>query len=153
VSGSESGSVGIGTPSISSSPSSSAAGAKDADPRPVRPQFTAPTRPIGVEVPLELTVACGPEGVVVHPGGYRLSYNALRKQGILKRDLETIVRNHEIIDPMIQPKPRLEFLIEPGGSETYWEARRQTVLSGLSWPVSMHVAESSAGRIFPKERF
>jgi hypothetical protein len=100
-----------------------------------------------------LTVACGPDGVRVHPGGYRLTFNALQKDGILKRDLETIVRNHEIIDPMIHPKPRLEFLIEPGGSETYSIARRQTVLSGLSWPVSIHVAESASARMFPKERF
>lgn len=144
--------VGIGLPPVGGSPSST--GAKgSAQPLPSRPQFSAPTKPIGIEVPLVLTVVCGPDGVVVHPGGYRLTFNALEKAGILERDLKTIVRNHEIIDPMIHPKPRLEFLIEPGGSETFSIARRQTVLAGLGWPVSIHVAESASARMFAKERF
>ena len=77
-----------------------------------------------IEVPLPLVVACARDGVTIHPGGYRLSPNALKKQGALSRDLEAIVRNHAIIDPSIRPKPRIEFLIEPGGTETYAEARK-----------------------------
>jgi hypothetical protein len=106
-----------------------------------------------IDVPLDLVVACGPGGVVVHPGGYRLTTAALKKNGLLRRDLETIVRNHELTDPSVRPRPRIQFLIEPGGGDTYAEARRQTVLTGLNWPVAIRVAENSAPRLFPKERF
>ncbi|MGE3820528.1 MAG: cell envelope integrity protein TolA [Isosphaeraceae bacterium] len=106
-----------------------------------------------VEVPLDLVVACGPNGVTIHPGGYRISRATLAREKRLARDLATIVLNYERIDPSIVPRPRLEFLIEPGGSETYGEARRQTVLSGMSWPVTIRVAESSAPDLFGKERF
>lgn len=106
-----------------------------------------------ISVPLDLVVACGPNGVVIHPGGYRLSRPALRKDGALRRDLETIVRNHEMIDASVRPRPRVQFLVEPGGGETYREARRQTVLDGLPWPVSIQVAGAQAASVFPKERF
>ena len=43
--------------------------------------------------------------------------------------------------------------METGGADTYAEARRQTVLSGLSWPVSVKVSENAPSTIFPKERF
>jgi len=106
-----------------------------------------------ISVPLDLVVACGPEGVVIHPGGYRLSRSALGKVGALRRDLETIVRNHELIDASVRPRPQVQFLVEPGGGETYREARRQTVLDGLPWPVSIQVAGAPAPSVFPKERF
>ena len=104
-------------------------------------------------MPLDLVVACGPDGVVIHPGGYRLSRAALGKDGALRRDLQTIVRNHEMIDAGVRPRPRVQFLVEPGGGETYTEARRRTVLDGLMWPVSIQVAGAQAPNVFPKERF
>ena len=119
------------------------------------PEFN-PRKPIekkSIRVPLDLVVACGPKGVVIHPGGYRISLATLRKQALLKTDLQTIVRNHELIDAMVKPVPRLQFLVETGGADTYAEARRQTVLSGLSWPVSVKVSENAPSTIFPKERF
>jgi hypothetical protein len=107
-----------------------------------------------VEVPLDLTVVCNEDGVLLHPGGYQLSKPALKKKdGCLKRDLETIVMNHELIDPTIIAKPRLRFLVEPGGEATFEEARRQTVLSGLPWPVSIQSAGASAPSLFLKEGF
>jgi hypothetical protein len=146
-----------GTPSPSGLPSF--AGLQNspgqADRRPVRKreERKTPRGPKEVNIPLELVVACGPDGVVLHPGGYRISRSSLQRDRLLLRDLETIVRNHELIDPSIHPRPRVRFLVERGGSETYWEARRQTDLAGLSWPVSVQVAESSAPRVMPKERF
>ena len=35
----------------------------------------------------------------------------------------------------------VKFLVEPGGQQTYWDARRQTTLAGLGWPVWLEVAE------------
>jgi hypothetical protein len=100
-----------------------------------------------VQVPLDLTVTCGRDGVTIHPGGYRRSLKSLKKDGTLKQDLETIVRNYQLIDQMVTPRPRIEFLIEPGGGETYQIARNQTVLAALGWPVTIRVVESSAPRL------
>lgn len=150
-SGGQAGQVGLGLPSMTSRPSGLRAG--DIRPRRSTAPPWAPSRTTTIDVPLELVVACGPDGVVIHPGGYRLSASALRKPGVLTRDLETIVHNHALIDPAVRPRPRVRFLIEPGGGETYQEARRRTVLAGLSWPVSLQVAGPPAPRVFPKERF
>lgn len=109
--------------------------------------------PMVVHIPLDLVVACGPEGLIIHPGGYRISQAALERDKRLSRDLATIVDNYRRIDPSVIPNPRLQFLIEPGGHRSYAEARRQTVLSGEEWPVSIRVAESSAPDVFGKERF
>ncbi len=106
-----------------------------------------------IKVPLDLVVACGPKGVVIHPGGYRLTTAALAREGALQRDLQTIVRNHELIDPGIRPVPRVQFLVEPGGSETYELARRKTILNSLDWPVSLSIASGQPSTVFPKERF
>ena len=106
-----------------------------------------------IEVPLELVVVCEPEGVVLHPGGYWLSLPTLKKEKGLKADLETIVRNHALIDPTIKPRPRIQFLVEPGGDASYLEARKQTVLSGSNWPVAIQAVAAPALRVFPKERF
>jgi hypothetical protein len=105
-----------------------------------------------VEIDLDLTVACGPSGVVIHPGGYRLSLTALKKDNMLKTSLETIVRNHQIADPMVKPRPRLEFLIEPGGGSTYQLARKQTLFPILAWPATFRLAESTAPRVLSRER-
>lgn len=106
-----------------------------------------------IDVPLDLVVACGPEGVIIHPGGYRLSRAALVKDGELRRDLETIVHNHELIDAGVRPRPRVQFLVEPGGGDVYDLARRKTVLDGLPWPVTIQVAGAQAPSVFPTERF
>ena len=164
--GGNSGMLGLGTPSFGGQPATqqgsgaSGTGANasgDSHPKSsvvpqARPGFP-PLRSSTIEVPLPLVVACSPEGVTIHPGGYRLTLNGLKNDGVLTRDLQAIVRNHALTDPDIHPKPRIEFLIEPGGSETYVEARKQTILSGISWPVSFRVAETSAPRVFSKERF
>jgi hypothetical protein len=143
----------IGVPSFGAPSGGSASGDKRPKPTKPPPPPKPPTRVRSIEVPLDLTVACGPDSVTIHPGGYRLTASALRKPGTLQGDLELIVRNHQLIDPMVRPRPRVQFLIEPGGTDTYWQARRQTVLAGLSWPVTIKVAGTPAPQVFPKERF
>jgi len=145
------GMAGVGMPGLGSAPSGRPKG--DFRPRASTGSAARSDSKERIEMPLDLTVACGPDGVVIHPGGYRLSRVALTRDGTLRRDLQTIVRNHELIDPAVRPRPRVRFLVEPGGTDTYWQARRQTVLSGLSWPVTIQVAGAQAPRVFPKERF
>ena len=111
-------------------------------------------KPLRVEVPFEIVVACGPDGVVIHPGGYRLTPKALKtKDQILVKELKSIVRVRQQVDPMIRPKPSIRFLIEPGGNETYMEARRQSLLSGIDWPVALQVGDTSVLGPLARETF
>ena len=104
------------------------------------------------DVPFEIDVACGPDGLVIRPGGYHLSLKAMREQnGVFAQYLETTVHLRRQIEPTRRLRPRVRFLVDVGGSTTYWEARRQTVLSGLDWPVTLRAADSGLGDVFPKE--
>jgi hypothetical protein len=110
-------------------------------------------KPLSIDVPFEMVVACAADGVVIHPGGYRLSAKALKGQdALLLKHLKTIVQTRRQVDPLIHPVPSIRFLVEPGGSETYHDARRQTVLSGVDWPVSLQVADSDIlENVVPRE--
>ena len=35
----------------------------------------------------------------------------------------------------------MKFLVEPGGEEAYWKARKQTLFGGLGWPIELQIAE------------
>jgi len=99
--------------------------------------------PLTIDVPFEMVVACGPEGVVIHPGGFRLSSSVMKgNHALLPNHLKSIVQTRRQVDPRIHPIPSIRFLVEPGGSTSYWEARRQTMLSGVDWPVSLQVSDS-----------
>ncbi len=151
--GGQSGMVGVGMPSFGAPPATPGQSSGDIRPRRSTNKNWTPSRDTIIEVPLDLVVACERDGVVIHPGGYRLTSSALRRSGALVRDLQTIVHNHALIDPSVRPKPRVQFLIEPGGSDTYQEARRQSVLSGMNWPVTLRMAGPPEPSVFPKERF
>lgn len=113
-----------------------------------------PRGPLRIEVPMEIVVACGPSGLTIHPGGYQLTSRTLKaKDPILAKSLRTIVHQRQQVDPMIRPKPMIRFLVEPGGGETYREARRQTVLSGLDWPLVLQVSDTRVLDFLPRERF
>jgi hypothetical protein len=110
--------------------------------------------PLKIEVPLEIVIACGPGGLEIHPGGYRFSRRVLKgKDPILVKTLESIVLHRQQVDPYIKPRPSIRFLVSPGGDQAYREARRQTVLSGLDWPVSLQVDETHVLDLAPGEAF
>jgi hypothetical protein len=109
-----------------------------------------------IDVPFEIVIVCRQADVLLHPGGYRLTTQAMRgqgadKEGLLVRELMAMVRKRAIVDPMIRPKPRLKFLIESNGSETYWTARRQLLFSLPDWPMSLQVSGIHDSHVFTKE--
>jgi hypothetical protein len=102
---------------------------------------------------LEMVIACGPSGLTVHPGGYRISPASLdADKGMLDKVLHGIVRNHEKKDPKSQWMPRLKYLVEPGGQMTYQKAREQTVTGASGWPAYLKVSEGSPLRIAVGEK-
>jgi hypothetical protein len=102
---------------------------------------------------LEMVIACGPGGVTVHPGGYRISPASLdADKGMLDKVLHGIVRNHQNKDPKSQWMPRLKYLVEPGGQMTYQKAREQTVTGASGWPAYLKVSEGSPLKIAVGEK-
>ena len=108
-----------------------------------------------IEVPFEIVVVCGPDGLVIHPGGYQVSSHALgngKKEGIVVRELLAVANQRAAADPTIRPQPRVKFLIETGGTGTFWAARKQILFSGLGWPMSIQVTGSqNPSRLFQEE--
>lgn len=121
------------------------------------PRFTsrikdAPTRTI--EVPFPIVVVCGADGVTIHPGGYRITGRALeagRADGLLVKELLLVAQRRAATDPAIRPLPRLKFLVENGGTDVFWAARKQILFSGLSWPMSLQVAGAEDAHPLGKE--
>jgi hypothetical protein len=142
--------------SMFSPSSSSALDSSSSDDRifPPAPRSTPP--PGTIEVPFEIVVVCREHDVLLHPGGYRVSVQAMRKAGdkdtgLLAREIAAIVRKRAIVDPLIRPKPRLKFLIENNGGDTFWTARRQLLFSLPDWPMALQVAGTQDPRVFPQE--
>jgi hypothetical protein len=99
-----------------------------------------PSKPI--HVPFEIVVVCGPNGLIVHPGGYRITRSALEDRtngSLLTDELLAVAQNRAVTDPSIRPQPRVKFLVESGGSPAFWAARKQILFSGLGWPMSLQV--------------
>ena len=114
-----------------------------------------PDRPSNsIEVPFEIVVVCRPEGVVIHPGGYLMTSKSLetgKKDNIVVRELLAVAQRRAESDPTIRPQPRVKFLVENGGSESFWAARRQILFSGLGWPMSLQVAGGQDPHLLGKE--
>jgi hypothetical protein len=101
---------------------------------------------------LELIVSCGPKGLTLQPGGYRVSATSLDEGKVsLPRVLRSIVNSSQGAQPNVTVRPEIHFLVEAGGQETYWKARRQTALAGLGWPTSLRVAEAEPLRWLREE--
>lgn len=97
---------------------------------------------------LEMTVACGPKGVTVYPGGESLDLAALTADdGRLPGALAGIVRARSAAEPNVGLRPRVRFLVKPGGESTYLKARWQTSRAGTGWPTTLQVADRSAPRL------
>jgi hypothetical protein len=124
------------------------------------PAISPPDRPSGaIDVPFEIVVVCRRDDLLLHPGGYRLTAQALRERAgggshsetLLKRELRAMVQRRAQIDPMIRPQPSIKFVVETDGSATFWTARRQLLFSGLDWPMSLQVAGSQNKHVFNEE--
>jgi hypothetical protein len=109
-----------------------------------------------IEVPFEIVVVCEPDGLVIHPGGYRITGPSLLDHGkdsILARELLAVARQRAAADPTIRPQPRVKFLVESGGGPTFWAARKQILFSGLGWPMSLEVTGNQDPLPLARERW
>jgi hypothetical protein len=158
TSGSMASSSGMSLPSLSMTPDPSSE--PDALKEFVAPTISQPDRPAkAIEVPFEIVVVCRRNDLLLHPGGWRLTTQALRdgagkggaiQESLLKQELRAVVRRRAQIDPLIRPRPSIKFLVEADGGTTFWIARRQLEFSGLDWPMSLQVAGPQSRRVFNK---
>jgi hypothetical protein len=121
---------------------------------PSTPSRISDTQAKAIDVPFEIVVVCGPDDLVIHPGGYRITGQSLqvrRKDNLLVRQLLGVAQQRAIADPKIRPQPRVKFLVESGGSSTFWAARKQILFSGLSWPMSLQVTGAQDPHLLGKE--
>jgi hypothetical protein len=125
----------------------------------IMPPKPKPALPMGaIEAPFQIVIVCRKDGVVLHPGSYRLTGDVLRSPGqgtdcLLAREIRAMVRNRSIVDPMIRQKPSLRFLVEAQGAETFALARQQLLFSLPDWPVSLQVSGSQDVGVFSRNPF
>ena len=104
--------------------------------------------------PIELVVACGPKGAVVHPGGYKLTTEALEKDPeTLVELLDAVLESRRRLSPSIAAVPSVRFLVERGGRDLFWKAKAQVELSGRNWPTSWVASEPRTFALFGSERW
>jgi len=109
-----------------------------------------------IEVPFEIVVVCRRYDVLLHPGGYRLTLQAMREQGagndgLLAREIRAMVHRRAFVDPMIRPKPSIRFLVETYGAQAFWTARRQLLFSLPDWPMSLQVSNAQEPHVLSEE--
>lgn len=96
---------------------------------------------------LDLVVVCGAQGVLVHPGAYRLDLAKLEpKQDRLLDLLQAIVKRQQTRHPELRWQPHVLLLVEAGGQQAFNEARQQLLFAGVNWPVSLKVVEGEVQR-------
>ena len=154
------GSIGVGMPGIPAdgSPPADLAPPADLTPPPGQPNLKRPA-PLPevrsgsvVDRRFEVVLVCGPKGVIVQPGAYRVTTDALKdRDGLLKKQVVALVKAKRTADTSTVIEPRARFLVQPGGEKNYWTARGQFLMSGLDWPMTTQVAESNQLAILPSE--
>jgi hypothetical protein len=134
--------------------SASSSGGSDEVNFPPRPR---PVAPMGsIEVPFEIVVVCRRYDVLLHPGAYRVTLQAMNDEGggedgLLAREIRAMVRRRVAVDPLIRPKPSIRFLVESYGAATFWTARRQLLFTLPDWPMSLQVSSSQESRVLNME--
>ena len=94
-----------------------------------------------VDRTFEVVVVCNPRGVIIQPGTYRITADALRdREGLFKKEVVALVKAKRAANPSIQIEPKIRFLVQPNGYPTYQAARSQFFVSGLTWPTTTEVA-------------
>ena len=91
---------------------------------------------------LEIVIACQPHGVIIQPGGYRLSQSSLESGTLLLDRIRSIAqRGAQDREGRIR-RPCLRFVVEAGGQSSFWIARKQTSFIGMDWPAKVQLTET-----------
>ncbi|WP_435009483.1 hypothetical protein P12x_000735 [Tundrisphaera lichenicola] len=143
--------IGVGMPPMGTSPSTAGSG-NPSEGSPGSASMPDPGMGKIIDRRYEMVVVCGPRGVILQPGSYRVTAEALKdRDGLLKQQMVALVKARRAADPSVLLEPKVRFLVQSGGSQTYWAARSQMLLSGLDWPMTTQVVQPDSLSILPSE--
>ena len=91
---------------------------------------------------LDIVIACQAHGVTIQPGGYRLTLEKLESATLLNDRLKAIANRHARDDRGRIRRPRLRYVVEAGGQDAFWLARRQSSFIGMDWPATIQLTDS-----------
>ena len=101
---------------------------------------------------IDMSVSCGADGVTVRPGGKFIPKAAfMADDTLMVRELRGIVSARYDAAPGMGLRPKLRFLVKPGGESVYLRARTQFGRSGTPWPVTLQMADRATVRPFQAE--
>lgn len=144
--------IGLGMPPTGSPSSGSPTGSPSSGSGSRSPALPEPEPGRIIDRRFEIVVVCGPRGVIVQPGGYRVTADALKdRAGLLKKQMVALVKARRAADPKVILEPKVRLLVQAGGEKTYGAARSQILLSGLDWPTTIQVAPPDPLAILPSE--
>jgi len=91
---------------------------------------------------LDIVIACQSDGLTIQPGGYRLTLEKLQSTSLFNDRLKSIANRHGRDDRGRIRRPRLRYVVESGGQDSFWQARRQSSFIGMDWPATIQLADS-----------
>jgi len=96
---------------------------------------------------LPITVACDRNGATIHPGNVTVPLDTLtRDDSAFPAKLRALVAANQAAEPEVGFRPRVTFVVKPGGEDTYLKARWQAA-TGTNYPQGLRVVESGAPRL------
>ncbi len=99
---------------------------------------------------LEMTVSCDAKGVTIYPGGQTIDLSALKAD-----DMKLVGSIRAMIDARydasggLGQRPKVRFLVKPGGEAVYRKVRWQVSQSGAPWPTTLQMANRDVLRLQP----
>ena len=102
---------------------------------------------------IDMSVTCGAEGLTIHPGGKLIAKAVVMgDDAIMVKELRKIVADRYDKTPGLALRPKLKFLVKPGGEAVYRKARLQFSQSGTPWPTTLQLADRASVRPFSAEK-
>lgn len=94
-----------------------------------------------------IVVSCDRGGVTIHPSGEAIAFDAIsRDDTILPAKLRVLVESKQHSEPEVGLRPRVNFLVKPGGEVTYLKARWQTT-TATSYPTTWQLVNRGGPRL------
>lgn len=94
-----------------------------------------------------MTVSCEKTGVTIHPGNTMIPIEEMtRDDSVFISKLRDIVHQRELAEPELGVRPRVKFLVQPGGEVTYLKARWQAT-NGTTYPTTWQVVNRAGPSI------
>jgi hypothetical protein len=94
-----------------------------------------------------MTISCEKSGVTIYPGGNTLTFEQMsRDDSLFASKLKEIVQKQQDATPELGLRPRVKFLVRPGGEVTYLKARWQATTQ-TNYPTAWQVVDHAGPKM------